>query len=349
MTTDNLPDAVKAQLDKAEQVKAEMAARRATATPTPAGEQEQNAPAQVVAAVAPTNPSPAPEAQGVSTAMPPDQNAKLMEENASLRHRLTERDGTHGGEIQKLKTLIVDLQGTVAEQQRSMEDRHDVTPNSGGDSVDPNAPAKGTPEYLKYVTEELKDQYGDEFFDVVSLVARGVAESETRELREVADKVNGHEARRVANEFWQDVESLAPGALAINGDKSRGIPCAQGWGSYLDEPTIPGGMVTRREEIERAISSGSADVFAAIVKDYQTKDGTKPQSPQARIREQAAPKSTGGASSVQDDDSRRQIMQSEVDDFTARAARGEVSVEEADEKMNEFAIAHKQGRILVGA
>lgn len=354
MNTDNLPESVRKQHEEAERMKTEMQARRdnTPAQPNPAtsvASQDRAATSsapdpetQVVSAGTPTNPT-APAS--VPQAAPINKNmadsamriAALETEKAELRKKLDTVHGTFGGEVQHLKSTIFDLQRQLGDMKAvKATEAKPAIPAEGNVET----PEEGSSEHLQYVTEDMIDRYGPEFFDMVAKIAKGVSDTNSKKFIQLAEstasKVSDVESRLEAEKFWSEVEKVAVGARNINGDPERGISAASGWGDFLDKPVRLGSTLTRRMEAEDAVSKGDALAFATLVKEFQLENGhsvvTSPSRPS--IAAQAMPRSVTGNTpqAPVEPAGKRQIPQSEIERFRADAGKGKYTIEEANSK-----------------
>lgn len=372
---DVLPDAVRKQHEEALARKAEIDERRKTAAAdaataaASASTAEQAPPAAATPPAAPAAESPKPTQSTSTPATQPvepleQEISRLQQEKADLRRQLDSANGRYGGTVQSLKSKIFDLEQqieTKATASSAPSEPVAVTPSTDG--APPVADgAAGKPAYLKYVSEEAMGRFGDEFPGLVADIARGLdderAKEHQAELAELSHKttkkVDDFQTHLELERFWDEADRLAPGARVVNGDDERHVPCAEGWGTFLDEPVRPGSPLTRRQEATQSVASRDSVAFAALVREFQafrsgvTVDGP----PRATVEAQAVPQSVVGdalPAPAADETAARQIPQSEIDDFKQRAGTGNVSIEEAEAYMKEYAAAYKEGRVLVGA
>ena len=362
---ENVPESVKKQYAEAEQVKKDRADRRgspAEAVPEPsksvslessAGEPSAAPEAVVVSAGTPTHPTVvvsdpllAPATENAEQKV-----ARLEAEGKDLRNKLDTFHGNYGGEVQRLKSQIVDMQTSHAAQLAAAASAPLPDGSSEATTI---VPEEGTPAYMKYVTADALERYGPEFFKMVSNIARAEDDAKTGDIATLAHaattRVDEFEAKIEADKFWERVEAIAPGALAINGDPKRAIPSAPGWGDFLNSAVRLGSSLTRRMDAETAIAAGDAIAFGSLIKEFQL-SLAKPvvdQPPRPSVLSQAVPKSTTGTPPTTEQTEKRQIPQSEVDEFLANAGKSVYTIEEANAKMKEYAAAKKERRITAG-
>jgi len=358
---DNLPDSVKKDMEDVQKFEEQRKGRRDSAAPVSTNEADSGqAVGKAVSSDAPTNPSEPKEEPATRAVESLEQTVKRLEqEKADLKRQLNSVSGNYGGTVQKLKSRIFDLQQQNEDMKKEMDRLAEEGAGKAGDPtespVDPNMPPEGTSEHLKYVTDELVDKYGAEFFDAVSLVARGLDDKRFEELREKASeaetKVLDFETRQKTERFWRDVEKEAPNAYAVNGDAERGIPCAEGWGRYLDEPIAEGSLITRREEAERAMAALDASAFARLVNEFQKLKAQNSSSTpsQSGPAGQAVPQSSASPVHVDPNSGNGPIIpESEVIAFQ-NAKPDAYSIDEVNRLTAKYASAYREGRIQKGA
>jgi hypothetical protein len=159
------------------------------------------------------------------------------------------------------------------------------------------------------------------------------------------------ESRAEADRFWQDVEKIAPGARAVNGDAERSIPCATGWGTFLDQPLRAGSPLTRRMEAEQAISNRDPQAFANLVKEFRLSQNSVQNSigkSVPSIASQAVPQSVAGDRPPTIDPAKRKIPQSEIEKFYKESGSNKMKIEDADKLTKEYKDAYREGRVLQG-
>ena len=182
----NLPESVVKQMEDAEQTRADMDARRtekaaevvpaapeSVASPAPAGPSAPEPAAVVVSASAPTNPtvapSNAPQAAPITETLE-QQVARLTQEKAKAQQKFDTWYGSHGGDVQQLKSQIFDLQRQIesargeapAAATAVATAETGVVVGGGSDSAAAAAPATEAgeaPSYMKYMDEDAVDRF----------------------------------------------------------------------------------------------------------------------------------------------------------------------------------------------
>jgi len=210
---------------------------------------------------------------------------------------------------------------------------------------------------MKYVTKELIDQYGPEFFENVALVVRGQTEgmlgsAKAEQDARVAEQLSALQAENMDRQFWAEAERLEPGAKAINGDQH--VDSMDGWAAYLDTPIVPGGSATWRDEAQKAINANNAAAFVQVIRGFKAARPDlfipKTQAPRPTVEEQTVPASTVGTPPPTDTPGgKRMIPQSELTKFQQDAGKGIYTPADADKKLKEYQLALTEGRILAGA
>jgi len=369
-----IPDQIKKQQEKAARQMQEHKDRRegaagasSPAAPAPLAETPAAAPPAAVAAsgAEPTHPTEKPAADpGVQNVETPEQKLERIEaEKADLRRQLDSANGRFGGQVQNLKSKIFDLEEQLKSQVpaaapagSSPATVAEVTPTAA--AAPASAPPQGTPAHLKHVTEEMIERYGDDFFTMVAAVARGIDEEKDGELeKKISTQTKNHlavqESRQLAREYWTDVDAIEPGASVINGNPDEGIACEPNWSTFLDEPVRPGSSLTRRQEAEAAVVNRNPIAFAALVKEYRARGSESTRSeqpPRPSVASQAVPASVQGDGALPPEKgAKRQIPESEITKYRADAAKGQFTIEEANERMKEYDAAYREKRVLVGA
>ncbi len=377
---ENVPDSVRKQHEAAMARKAEIEQRRTdaaadTATAAASASTAEQAPpaaATPQAAPAAEGPKPTertsdtPAAQSVEPLQ--QQISQLEQEKVDLRRQLDSANGRYGGTVQSLKSQIFDLTQQLETKQvaapaPTAQPASAGAAPSGVEAQPAPAGAEERPSHLKYVSKDDMDRFGEGFPELVANIARGLddeqAEIQATELAKLSDKtsktVGDFQTRIELDKFWSEAEQLAPGARAVNGDDEQHIPCEDGWGTFLDEPVRPGSPLTRRREATEAVALRDAVAFAALVREFQdARSGLTEQHGHSRptVEAQAVPQSLVGdppPEPAADDTAGRQIPESEINDFKQRAGKGDMSIEDAEERMKEYTAAYQERRVLVGA
>ena len=358
----NLPDSVQKQKEDAEKAMEAMKERRSQESVAPTANTAKAVVAsepEIVMAEkstveAPVTIAPTQEQVGQDYSELARKAAALEQEKAQLQKKLDTFHGSYGGEVQRLKSQIVDLQKQLKDMPAPSIGSGQPLEVSQGEPGETPEPKKGTKAHLKYVTQDAIERYGPEFYEEILNVTKGVNEGNIEELKKVALEAKEH-AEKLRTElheerFWSEVESMAPGAKSINGDPISGVPCSPGWGKFLDEPIRQGSVTTRRTEAENAFVQGNARAFASLVREFDSlqrspSNESGPKRP--TVLAQAVPRSVlGNAPSVKPSGSGKRIVpRSEIDKFSAEAGKGTMTPEEANAKTREYAEAVREGRI----
>jgi hypothetical protein len=267
-----------------------------------------------------------------------DQNAKLKEEIENQRRDFDRKWGQRGAVMEQLKTALASREERVKALESDLASRNTDSGRSMEQSI-----------------QALHDEYGEDFVNgVVKLTGTKFDELEKKiadahsEFRSMKDQ---NQARESARSYWDDFERLAPGALALNGDPTLGVPPNPEFVAFLDEevPLYEGSATkrSRRQIAEDLNAAGDLEGLAEIFRSFKPSNAN----PKRDIREQVAPRSTrvvqaGPGSTAR---SKPVFKESEMDEFYRSIQDGKgVSAEEMETKQQQFKEAAAEGRIMWG-
>jgi hypothetical protein len=291
---------------------------------------------------------------------PPVQTIEeLRRENEGLKYQMSTFHGKYGSTVDQLRTENAQLKREVATARAAQ-----AAPQPAADpsTVQPATPVPAPvddeaarQEYLDSIPQEKRNRCGDEFYlELWSATRRLGDATPTHDVSaEALAEIKTLQRRIDTDRFWDAAERLAPGAAAINGDKARGLPCADGWGAFLDEPVRPGSRITRRHEAEEAVGAQDAAAFAELVREFQGRQAPGQSTiPRPSIESQAVPHSVKGVPPPAANNRGRMIPKSEIDAWHEKCNKsqpGEISIEELDRKTEEHRKAYAEKRVLLTA
>ena len=292
-------------------------------------------------------------AQPAAAATTSDEKVAALERQvADLKKALDQANGRYGGATQTFKAQIADLNAKLAEAQSRLE-------SAEAKVAEAQSPAPGAKPWLNGIEQSQIDRLGEDFFELAwkvnqpafsQLKAELAALKKGDSTKAAQDRLHEIEAEIRAQRFWLEVDRLSPGASATNGDPAdTSKPAADGWGTFLDMPTRDGGLLTFRDEAQRAVHTGDARAFASIHDTFQRLK-KKPNRP-AGARGDVVPLSSVGSVPPDEAGAPRRIKQSEVIAWQQRCAKarpGEIPLDEVDRKTKEFQDAYREGRMLMG-
>lgn len=279
----------------------------------------------------------------------PDKIARLEQEVVELRRQVDVANGKVGGTVLPMKDRLVELERQLKAVQDQLAQATKVV-------AAPARPASEKP-WLDGIAQEDIDKWGEDFF----FKAYQAGDSERRRiLDEIALlkarpdqslRLNRLERQVRAQRFWLEVDRLSSGASVTNGDPDDVVnkPPAEGWGQFLDSTVRTGGLLTWRDEAQRAIDSGDAKAMASIHDEFQK--SRKVVKPRTDVREQVVPASVPGKQPVPDAGKKRMIPESEIQEWRdkcAKAQPGEISFEVLEAKTREYREAYAERRVTRG-
>jgi hypothetical protein len=266
--------------------------------------------------------------------------AKLKADLEAQRREFDRKWGERGATMERLKA-------TLAAREERIEaleaDLAATKPGQGERTMDESIQA-------------LHDEYGEDFVNGVSKLTGtrfeelekkiDRAEQQFKSIRDESD------AKAGARTYWDEFERIAPGALALNGDPTLGVPANPDFVAYLDQeiPLFEGSSVkrTRRKLAEELNASGDLNGLAEIFMGFAPKTTT----PQRDIRDQVSPRSSRAVSQTPPESSSQNkpvYKESEMDAFFRSIQDGaDVTTAEMKTKQQQFNDAAREGRIQWG-
>jgi hypothetical protein len=209
-----------------------------------------------------------------------DEIAQLRAALESRERQLRSQAGTHGQKMKELTDQVrqMGLQITeLVEENRRMREQGTQQPAPAATGPQ-GVPQKGTAAYKSWLKSEVMDELGTQTAQALadSVDARmqpmesklSELEAERQKLAREREELAQRDAKRSkAEAFWNDVEKLAPGARAVNGDPANGIPADPQFSEFLDSVDEVTGM-TWRERASSAMQSGRIAGVAAVFKGF---------------------------------------------------------------------------------
>lgn len=271
----------------------------------------------------------APAAPADPTPMEPTPPAEPVADDFKQKYSVLR--GKYDKEIPELKAQISELLDTNRRLERMVEQAA---------ARMTEAPAAKGKEYIK---PEEKEEYGDDFFDVVGRRAREVYEAEISRLNERIDQLSGKSKRVDAETARQKVftalDEKVPNWQAINGDTK--------FLAWLADADVFSGR-TKRELLSEAFENNDAARVVGFFRAFQ-EDSPAPapaaRQPVVDAGTLVAPGAPRSGAPVDAPGGGRLWTEAEISQFYADVRRGKVSPEDRKRIEADIFKAAAEGRV----
>lgn len=264
---------------------------------------------------------------------PPEPAAESLDQKLEkLEARFSTLQGKYNAEVAAVRPEIDELKRQNDELKGQLEESRK------------GAQRPATQRYLS--DDEIENADGDTL-DRTGRVARGVSEELVAPLQksqqEIANEVDRIRKSTELTAFWYEVERLAPGARAANGDPESGIDADPHFEQWLDATSSPTPGMTMRQHGRMVLSSGNIPAIAAFFNLFLQADKPAPQ-PEVPARHVAVAPAVSGAPLPADDDKLTMADLQRMGKRAEELAR-QGRINEATEITDQMTDAVAQGRV----
>jgi hypothetical protein len=342
-----LPAPIQKQVDEANALLKELNTKpgdapAAAAAPTTADPPvTPPAPTSADPPIAPPQPTSAdpPIAPPQPTSAPPAEDWQRMFQEKDQQYKVLK--GKYDKEIPELRVLLTEA------QEKNRQD--EVLIKQLNDRLQNNAPVAATkPNGKTSITEKEREEYGEEFFQVVAKQAREIAEAEMAPMRAELERLRNSDkskeqlaAETARHQMISLLDERLPNWKAQNQD--------QNFIDWLENPDVFSGQ-KRRELLTHAWNSNDAARVLRFFQAFQ-EDAAPAPAPAARtpsvdpaaLVAPGTPRNAGTTAAPGGSD--RIYTQQEIADHYANVRRGKVSAEDRVRFDREITRAAAEGRV----
>lgn len=263
----------------------------------------------------------------------PEQAEEVSQEPPSdaWKHKYKTLQGKYSAEVPRLNQELKELRQTLAQMQEQLQDQQT--------KKQPEPEQLKEPE--KYVTDEDRDNFGEDLLEVQRRVAKEVVAELRQELSQLKQ-----ENQALKQQFGQvNVSNFQTRLLQAVPDFAE-IDQDPRWITWLDEvdPMLRG---PRRAIAEQAWSRGDVDAISAYVKLWKDSlGGTSPkQDRQAELKRQVQPKRANAPASVPQQGKTYSGAEAEAAFAKVQQLIAMGRMDEAQALEQEISAAYAEGRI----
>lgn len=286
-----------------------------------------------------------------------DELARLRAELESRERQLRSQAGTHGQKMKELTDQVRQMGAQITELvEENRRLREQTTQQQApAAAVQAGVPQKGTDAYKSWLKSEVMDELGTQTAQALadSVDARmqpmesklSELEAERQRLAREREELAQRDAKRAkADAFWNEVEKLAPGARAVNGDPTTGIPPDPQFSEFLDSVDDATGM-TWRERASSAMQAGRIPGVAAVFNGFFSIKRSAAKGPETLVEPRGTtgrepPMSSGGETVKR---LTRAEFEAKASELRRRAAREPGNIQDITAELNALIAAYGGG------